>query len=107
MERLRRGRESELDRLCRGYTDIPVLSDCSLAYVYVCVYVGTYVLSMCACPRYNASYQFWPVFLGSDLLIGRVVSVAMVMAPELPQAVLAKIQGTVQQWKCVFMVVLP
>lgn len=65
---------------------------------YVCAYVHTYmyVLSMCACPRYNASYQFWPVFLGSDLLIGRVVSVAMVMAPELPQAVLAKIQGTVQ-----------
>lgn len=88
MERLRRERESKLDRLRRGNT-------------------GTHVLSMCACPRYNASYQFWPVFLGSDLLIGRVVSVAMVMAPELPQAVLAKIQGTVQQWKCVFMVVLP
>ena len=66
---------------------------------YVRMYIRMYVLSMCACPRYNASYQFWPVFLGSDLLIGRVVSVAMVMAPELPQAVLAKIQGTVRWWK--------
>ena len=49
MERWRRGRESELDRLRRGYTDIPVLSDCSLAYMYVYAYVGTYVCAVHVC----------------------------------------------------------
>ena len=32
-------------------------------------------------------------FLGSDLLIGRVMSVARAMAPTLPHALLTKIQG--------------